>query len=110
MFPFFKRQKPSANTAGYAEEWRSLRDDLADPAIELAKTKQALIVSAASVLDRLWNGHGGTGWDESCEADFIAPLREHLITSDVFSADERAVIGQKLDEIVAVGRRNSQAV
>ena len=52
----------------------------------------------------------GTGWDESCEADFITPLREHLITSDAFSAKECAVIGKKLDEIVAVGRRNSRVM
>lgn len=108
MFQFFKRRTSPPTATAYAEEWRRLRDRHADPAIELATTKQALIISAASVLDRLWNGHGGLGWDESCEDDYIAPLREHLPSNEVFSAGECDAIIAKLDAIVATGRRNSQ--
>lgn len=60
------------------------------------------------MLDRLWNGNGGLGWDESCEDDYIAPLREHLPSQEVFSPQECEVIAAKLDAIVATGRRNSQ--
>ncbi len=108
MSLFFKHRKPSLSAANYADEWRRLRDEYADPAIELAKTKQAVVVSAASVIDRLWNGHGGTSWDESCEEDYVAPLREHLVTTEVFSSDECAVIARKLDDLVTIGRKNLQ--
>lgn len=66
------------------------------------------MVSAASVLDRLWNGNGGLGWDKSCEDDYIAPLREHLVTQDVFSKSECERISDKLDAIVATGRENAK--
>jgi hypothetical protein len=87
-----------------------LQNAYADPAIELAKTKQALLVSAASVLDRLWNGNGGLGWSEGCEVDYVAPLRDHLATDEMFSEEQRASIAQKLDQIVAVGRENLQRI
>jgi hypothetical protein len=35
------------------------------------------------VLDRLWNGNGGLGWNEGCEADYVAPLREYLATDEI---------------------------
>ncbi|MCX6953198.1 MAG: hypothetical protein NTV51_13680 [Verrucomicrobia bacterium] len=110
MLPFFKRKKTGLDAVNYSDEWRRLRNEFADPAIELAKTKQAVVVSAASVLDRIWNGHGGASWGESDEADYIAPLREHLIAAEVFSPDVCELIGQKLDKIVEVGRRNSRAI
>lgn len=110
MLPFFKRKNPGFDATTYASEWRRLRDHFADPAIELAKTKQAVVVSAVSVLDRIWNGNGGGNWGESDEADYIAPLREHLITAEVFSPDVCEMIGQKLDAIAEVGRRNSRAI
>lgn len=108
MFRFFKNSKPAASKEGFGSEWRQLRDRYADPAIELAKTKQALVVSAASVLDRMWNGNGGGGWGASDETDYIAPLREHLATDDFFDPKERALITQKLDAIVEIGRRNME--
>lgn len=92
--------------ADYAQEWVRLQDAHADPAIELAKTKQAVLVSAASVLDRVWNGNGGLGWIEECEEDYIAPLREHLSTDAIFSEAQRSLIAGALDEIVATGREN----
>jgi hypothetical protein len=106
VFRFLKSQKKVSATDDYSNEWLRLRNAYADPAIELAKTKQALIVSAASVLDRLWNGNGGGGWDESCEDDYIAPLREHLATDAMFSDEERLIILRKLDEVVASGSTN----
>lgn len=108
MFRFFKSKKQAPVPADTSAEWLRLRNAYADPAIELAKTKQAVIVSAASVLDRLWNGNGGAGWDESCEEDYIAPLREHLATDAMFASDVRSTIQRTLDEIVAIGRRNFQ--
>lgn len=110
MFGFFKKSKPTPKYFDYVQEWTRLRKAYADPAIELAKTKQALLVSAASVLDRLWNANGGLGWDESCEGDYVAPLREHLATDDMFSASERAEISTKLDEVVAAGRENLRRI
>jgi hypothetical protein len=107
MFEFLKRQRRAA-VADYATEWLALQNRYADPAIELATTKQGVVVSAASVLDRLWNGNGGLGWDESCEEDYIAPLREHLVTRDVFSERECEQITEKLDAIVATGRENAK--
>lgn len=106
MFWFKKRQSAPAPGIDFAAEWRALQDKYADPAIELATTKQAIVVSAASVIDRLWNGHGGSGWDESCEDDYIAPLREHLVAREVFSESECERINDDLDTIVAVGRSN----
>lgn len=116
MFSFFKRRKPAAGSAApdfegsheHDPEWLRLRNQYADPAIELATTKQAVIVSAASVLDRIWNANGGASWDESREEDYIAPLREHLLDPAVFSAEECAAISERLDRIAAVGRRNSR--
>jgi hypothetical protein len=110
VFGFFKRLSSKQTSVDYSGEWRRLRDAYADPAIELAKTKQALLVSASSVLDRLWNGNGGLGWDESCEEDYVAPLREHLARDEMFSTDVRAQITRKLDEMVATGRRNLRAI
>jgi hypothetical protein len=110
VFGFFKRLSSKQTSVDYSGEWRRLRDAYADPAIELAKTKQALLVSASSVLDRLWNGNGGLGWDESCEIDYVAPLREHLATDEMFSTDVRAQISRKLDEMVALGGRNLRAI
>ena len=115
MFSFFKKRRPpAANSADFDRshehdpEWRRLRDQYADPAIELATTRQAVIVSAASVLDRIWNANGGASWGESDEEDYIAPLREHLLDPAVFSAHQRAAISERLDRIVAIGRRNSR--
>jgi hypothetical protein len=108
VFRFIKRQKGSVTPDAYANEWLRLRNAYADPAIELAKTKQALIVSAASVLDRLWNSNGGGGWNESCEVDYIAPLREHLASDPMFSEGERLEILRSLEEIVEIGRMNLQ--
>ncbi|PTY00140.1 hypothetical protein [Opitutus sp. ER46] len=107
MFGFLKRRK-AAIPVDYDSEWLGLQNRYADPAIELATTKKAVVVSAASVLDRLWNGNGGLGWDESCEEDYIAPLREHLVTRDVFSESECEHITDKLDAIVAIGRENAK--
>lgn len=106
MFSFFERRKPESNAVGSTAEWQRLQKAYADPAIELAKTKQAAVVSAASVIDRIWNGHGGGGWDESCETDYVAPLREHLVSREVFGAEECATISQKLDDLVVIGREN----
>jgi hypothetical protein len=108
MFRFLKNQQKGQVLQEDGREWRRLRDKYADPAIELAKTKQALIVSAASVLDRLWNANGGGGWGESCEEDYVAPLRAHLASDPMFSDEVRAMILRKLDEIVAIGRKNLQ--
>ena len=110
MFGFFKNRKTAAQAIDYDREWQRLQTAYADPAIELAKTKQALIVSAASVLDRLWNGNGGLGWDASCEEDYVAPLREQLATDLMFSESERAELVRKLDEVVAAGRENLRRV
>ena len=110
MFGFRKRSTLKPAAIDYAAEWRSLEAQLADPAIELAKTKQAVVVSAASVLDRLWNGNGGLGWDESCEDDYLAPLREHLVSRDVFTERECEVINAKLDTIASVGRNNLRRI
>jgi hypothetical protein len=110
MFSFFKKSKSAPSHLDYAQEWTRLRNAYADPAIELAKTKQALLVSAASVLDRLWNGNGGLGWDEGCEKDYVAPLREHLAVDDIFSATERDEISAKLDEIVTAGSENLRRI
>lgn len=107
MFDFLKRRK-AAVPVDYATEWLALQNRYANPAIKLATTKQAVVVSAASVLDRLWNGNGGLGWDESREEDYIAPLREHLVTQDVFSECECEQITNKLDAIVATGRENGR--
>jgi len=106
VFRFLKRSTPAPQPVDSAQEWLRLQNAYADPAIESAKTKQALIVSAASVLDRLWNGNGGLGWSEGCEEDYVAPLREHLASDEMFSEKQRATIVQKLDQIVAVGREN----
>lgn len=108
MFSFFKRRPSASDAIAFEAEWRRLRDRYADPAIELATTRQALVVSAASVLDRIWNANGGAGWSESCEEDYIQPLREHLPSSEVFSPAVCAEIHAKLDTIVVVGRRNLQ--
>ena len=106
MFGLFKKRRIAAPSIDYDREWQRLLNAYADPAIELAKTKQALIVSAASVLDRIWNGNGGLGWDESCEEDYVAPLREQLAMDALFSEMERAELLRKLDDLVAVGREN----
>lgn len=108
VFRILKSQKKAPVSDDYSNEWRRLRDAYADPAIELARTKQALLVSATSVLDRFWNANGGGGWDESCEEDYIAPLREHLATDPIFSEKVRSTIHRKLDEKVATGRKNLQ--
>lgn len=108
MFDFLKRRKAGVPAVNDATEWLALQNRYADPAIELATTKQAVVVSAVSVLDRLWNGNGGLGWDESCEEDYIAPLREHLVTQDVFSESECEQITDKLDAIVGTGRENAK--
>jgi hypothetical protein len=90
MFSFFQRRKPTPGSADldrsheHDPEWLRLRNQYADPAIELATTKQAVIVSAASVLDRIWNANGGENWSESQEEDYIAPLREHLLDPPSF--------------------------
>jgi hypothetical protein len=110
MFQLWKRRPSNTTPVDYAAEWRSLQQRYADPAMELATTKQAIVVGAASVLDRLWNGNGGLGWDESCEEDYVAPLREHLVSRDVFSERQCDEISAKLDAIVAIGRKNMERI
>jgi len=110
MFSFFRRWKSAPRGAIDPQEWLRLQNRYADPAIEHAKTKQAVIVSAVSVLDRLWNGHGGHGWSESCEEDYITPLREHLAHDAMFSDDVQRSIEEKLDEVVAIGRGNLKCI
>ena len=106
MFRFFKRSDNKSGGIDYAQEWMRLRNQYADPMTEHATTLQGLVVSAASVIDRMWNGNGGTGWDESCEEEYIAPLKEHLPSPDVFSSAQCREILAKLDEIAACGREN----
>jgi len=106
MLRFFRFNKPKVIGVDYANEWVRLRNQYADPMTEHATTVQALIVSAASVIDHMWNGNGGTGWDESCEEEYIEPLRKYLASRDVFSEAQCLEILARLDEIVDCGREN----
>lgn len=103
---FFKH--PS--TPGPIDDWRALWTKYASkiaPSAELAKTKQELVVTCAGVIDKIWNGNGGGGWDEGCETDYIEPLRAHLCVDPVFTRAERAELESCLDRIVSAGRKNS---
>jgi hypothetical protein len=106
MLRFFRNSKPKPVGVDYPNAWVRLRNQYADPMTEHATTVQALIVSAASVIDRMWNGNGGTGWDESCDEEYIEPLKKYLVNLDVFSEEKCREILEKLEEIVDCGREN----
>ena len=110
MLPFLHRRNSLPGGVDYAQEWIRVQNRYADPMTEHAKTLQELVVSATSVIDRVWNGNGGTGWDESCEEEFIRPLKAHLPDSKVFSAAQCREITSKLEEIVSAGRENLKRI
>lgn len=110
MFRFLQRRESQPARVDYAQEWTRLRNRYADPMTEHAKLLQELVVSAASVIDRVWNGNGGTGWDQSSEEEFIQPLKDYLPDSKVFSEAQCREILSKLEEIVAAGRENLKRI
>lgn len=110
MLPFLKGKDRNLKPEEFAQEWLGLRNKYADPTIESAKTKQGLIVSAASVLDRIWNGGAGGAEDEGLQNDYLAPLRSVLIDREVFSRSECDLLNKHLDEILAVTRKNALRV
>lgn len=107
---FFSRLfKSHPSPVDASTEWRLLWTKHASaiaPNVELATTKQQLVVTCAGVIDKIWNGNGGGGWDESCENDYLDPLREHLCSDPVFSPEEQSEIRDCLDQIAAIGRNN----
>jgi hypothetical protein len=89
----------------WSQIWTKYASTIA-PLPELATTRQQLIVTCAGVIDKIWNVNGGGGWDESCESDYIQPLRTHLSVDAMFSKADRTEIDRCLDTIASVGRKN----
>src|SRR4051812_6645801 len=106
---FFRRLISREPRGDYRTEWDVLRKKHAFPIVpnvELATTRQALVVCCGHILDRIWIAECGIEWDEGSEAEYVVPLRDILAVDEMFSVKERRRIQNCLDEIVTAGKRN----
>lgn len=101
----FGRKKPARlDRREYLERFMALRRKWPDGQLDHATSLQEALVIAVGVLHAIFDRNGGNGWDEEADREYFDLLREHILSFEAFTREEKVATEWALAEILECGR------
>jgi hypothetical protein len=88
----------------YLDRFMALRSKWPDGYPDHAASLQEALVIAVGVLHAIFDRNGGNGWDEEADREHLEVLREHILSFEGFTREEKDRVEWALAEILECGR------
>lgn len=82
----------------------ALRRKWPDGQLDHATSLQEALVISVGVLHAIFDRNGGNGWDEDADREYFELLREHILSFEAFTREEKEAIKWAMAEILECGR------